>query len=416
MENNNKNYNLKIKQIRAFCVTSEQGSVSLAAINLFRTQSAITRLIRDLEHTLGIPLFERHARGMSLTKMGEVILPRAKLAINELIQIPVLLSKLQPHNNCRSNKTEPTWLFNERRLEVFVALYRFHHILQVTQKLKITQPAISAALKTLEKGAETKLFHRTSKGMIPTPAGHEIAPYISRALNTIRRIPEDISAYQSELKGTVCVGALPLSRAWLLPQAVIKLISRYPDLKVVTNESGFSSLSTELSAGDIDFIIGALRNEENIPNVKNEVLFEEELVLLTRPNHPLSGRAIELKELKHIQWILARSHSPSRFLLSEAFIKMGLEAPEPVVESADLAVVRALLLGSDMVAAVSSHQLDYEVSHGILVPLRVNLIDTRREIGLMTLQGAINSPAAQALIDCIHEVIHEKDKTNDPFH
>lgn len=47
-------------------MTAEQGAASLAALNLFRTQSAITRSIRDLEHTLAISLFERHAKGMLL--------------------------------------------------------------------------------------------------------------------------------------------------------------------------------------------------------------------------------------------------------------------------------------------------------------------------------------------------------------
>ncbi|ETO49438.1 hypothetical protein L325_0123360 [Yersinia pestis 9] len=84
---------------------------------------------------------------------------------------------------------------------------------------------------------------------------------------------------------------------------------------------------------------------------------------------------------------------------------MGLASPQPVVESGDPAVVRALLLGSDMVAAVSSHQLDFEVSEGILIPLQVNLTGTRREIGLMTRQKALNSPATDALINCVREVI-----------
>lgn len=90
---------------------------------------------------------------------------------------------------------------------------------------------------------------------------------------------------------------------------------------------------------------------------------------------------------------------------------MGLESPKPVVESGDPAVVRALLLGSDMVAAVSSHQLDYEVTQGILIPLRVSLAGTRREIGLMTRQGALHSPATDALMNCIREVISETNES-----
>ncbi|MHA7846827.1 LysR family transcriptional regulator [Serratia sp. D1N4] len=408
MRKKNEHNSIKIMQIRAFCMTAEQGSASLAALNLFRTQSAITRSIRDLEHTLAISLFERHAKGMLLTDLGQVILLRARSAMEELTQIPVLLRRLQQRDDQVGEEIEPIWLFNERRLQIFLSLYRQHHTLHVAQVLDITQSAVSAALKVLEKGAGMHLFHRTPKGMVPTPAGHEIAPCISRALNAIHHIPEEITAHSGALTGTVRVGALPLSRARLLPQAMIRLISRHPGIKIVTNESGFTALVAELRAGDIDFIIGALRTEETLLDIHSEVLFEEELILLARPNHPLSGRAIENEKLTDIKWVLPRNHAPSRHLLEVAFDNMGLTSPKPVVESGDPAVVRALLLGSDMVAAVSSHQLDYEVSEGILIPLHINLAGTRREIGLMTRQGALNSPATDALINCIREVIYHK--------
>lgn len=387
-------------------MTAEQGAASLAALNLFRTQSAITRSIRDLEHSLAISLFERHAKGMLLSDLGKVILPRARSVMEELARIPTLLRRLQQREDQGGENAEPIWLFNERRLQIFLSLYRQHHTLHVAQALDITQSAVSAALKVLEKGAGTSLFHRTPKGMMPTPAGHEIAPGISRALNALHHIPEEITAYKGVFTGSVRVGALPLSRARLLPQAMIKLIARHPGIKIVTNESGFTALVAELRAGDIDFIIGALRNEETLVDIHSEMLFGEELILLARPDHPLAGRAVKNQELSDIQWVLPRNHAPSRHLLESAFGKMGLASPKPVVESGDPAVVRALLLGSDMVAAVSSHQLDYEVSEGILIPLHINLAGTRREIGLMTRQGALNSPATDALIQCIRDVIY----------
>lgn len=411
MRKKNEHNLIKIMQIRAFCMTAEQGAASLAALNLFRTQSAITRSIRDLEHILAISLFERHAKGMLLTDLGKVILPRARSVMAELLQVAALLQRLQQRDDQAVDDIEPIWLFNERRLQIFLSLYRQHHTLHVAQALNITQSAVSAALKVLEKGAGRSLFHRTPKGMVPTPAGHEIAPGISRALNALHHIPEEITAHGGALTGSVRVGALPLSRARLLPQAMIKLISRHPEIKIVTNESGFTALVAGLRAGDIDFIIGALRNEETLLDIHSEMLFGEELILLARPNHPLSGHRVKNEELTDIKWVLPRNHAPSRHLLEAAFDKMGLTSPRPVVESGDPAVVRALLLGSDMVAVVSSHQLDYEVSEGILIPLHVNLAGTRREIGLMTRQGALNSPATDALIRCIREVIYSgKDK------
>ena len=395
---------LKIMQIRAFCMIAERGTVSQAANNLFRTQSAITRSIRDLEHTLATPLFERHASGMMLTEIGKGVLPRAKRAIQELHIIPSLLNKLKQRDSGRE-EAEPIWLFNLRRLQIFLALYRLHHTQSVADLLGISQPAVSAALKVLERGAGVMLFQRTPKGMMPTPAGREIAPFISRALNEIRHIPEDLAAQQGVLTGTVHVGALPLCRSTLLPLAITHLVARYPGIKVVTNESAFSALVTELRSGDIDFILGALRQNDAVLDIHNQVLFDEELILLARPQHPLAGHPLTADDLAQTQWILPRDNTPARHLLDSAFQALGMNEPQPVVETGDLAIVRGLLLNSDMVAAVSSHQLEYELRAGILAPLQLNLPNTRREIGFTFRQGALHSPATQALLRSISETL-----------
>ncbi|ADU71933.1 transcriptional regulator, LysR family (plasmid) [Pantoea sp. At-9b] len=394
---------IKIMQLRAFCMIAERGTVSEAAEKLFRTQSAITRSIRDLEHTLATPLFERHASGMLLTEMGKCVLPRARRAINELQHIPATLARLKQRDHHRE-EAEPIWLFNVRRLQVFLRLYRLHHTQSVANSLNISQPAVSAALKVLEKGAGLALFQRTPKGMMPSAAAREMAPFISRALNEIRHIPEDLAAATGIVHGTVHVGALPLCRSSLLPLAITKLVAAHPGIKVVTNESAFDALITELRAGDIDFILGALRQGEQVLDIHNQVLFAESLVLLVRPQHPLAGRRLTASDLAHVQWILPRDNTPSRHLLDAAFHKLGMTAPTPVVESGDLAIVRGLLLNSDMVAAVSSHQLEYELRAGILQPLELTLPDTRREIGLTLRQGALHAPAAEALLRYIVEV------------
>ncbi|HHO8473000.1 TPA: LysR substrate-binding domain-containing protein [Klebsiella pneumoniae] len=395
---------IKIMQLRAFCMIAKYSTVSEAADKLFRTQSAVTRSIRELENTLGVTLFERHTSGMMITDFGKCILPRAQRAIAELSQIPELLSKLRKRGGERREDAEPIWLFNLRLLEVFVALYRFHHTKTVAHALGVSQPAISASLKVLEKGADMMLFQRTPRGMMPTPGGREIAPFISRAINEISHITEDIAAHQGVLTGNVNIGALPLSRTNLLPEAIALLIAKHPGIRIYTNESAFSGLITELRSGDVDFIVGALRKEEDFFDTENVMLFEEELVMLVGPHHPLLHKALKPEDLATAQWILPRSKSPARRLLDKAFAERGLPPLQPVIESGDLAIVRGLLMRTDMIAVVSSQQLSYELESDVLQALSYSLSDTRREIGLIFRQGSLHSPAALALIETIKEM------------
>lgn len=55
------------------------------------------------------------------------------------------------------------------------------------------------------------------------------------------------------------IGALPLSRTRLLPSAIAAFLAQHPGITLMTNESPYESLVADMRAGNIDFIIGALR-------------------------------------------------------------------------------------------------------------------------------------------------------------
>ena len=392
-----------LMQIRAFCQVVDQGSVSRAANELYRTQSAITRAIRDLETRLAVPLFERHANGMMLTDFGKCILPRARRAIEELHQVAVTLHKLQSKNGSSRSMTEPLYLFNVNRLQIFVSLCQTRHMQTVAKLLGLSQPAISAALRVMENGAEMPLLQRTPQGMIPGIAGQEILPFIRRALNELRHIPADIAELQGVLVGRVQIGALPLSRSRLLPQAILTVTEHYPGIRIITNESAFAQLATGLRSGEVDFIIGALRTRDYAADMVTETLFSEAMVILARPGHPLNREGVTPDDLRTARWVLPRSETPARELLDKSFEAMQIPAPNPVVESGDLAIVRGLLLGSDMLAAVSARQLEHELSHGELVVIPMAMENTRRAIGITSRAGSLLSPAAKAMIDAIRQ-------------
>lgn len=75
---------MKLNQLRDLVAIVERGSLRGAARHLGVAQSGLTRSIRNLEHELGHPMFEREARGMVLTPMGRLFYQRASSAINEL--------------------------------------------------------------------------------------------------------------------------------------------------------------------------------------------------------------------------------------------------------------------------------------------------------------------------------------------
>lgn len=384
-----------LMQVRAFVRVAEQGSVSKASLSLYRAQSVVTRAIADLEQRLKIVLFERHANGMRLSEQGRHILPRAKQALAELEQVSQHLGQ----------RSEPLYLFHTRRLELFIKLCEARHMQTVATAFGLSQPAVSTALKTLEGGCGQALFERTPRGLQPTQASQDILLYIRRALNELRHIDADIAALQGVLKGRVVVGALPLSRTRILPEAIIRMLEAHPEVRIATVESPFDILATELRAGDIDFVLGALRPSEYASDLHGEQLLAENLVLLVRQGHPLLKKTIQPEDLSQAQWILPRSGAPARQQLENYFKNRAMDIPYPAVETGDLAIIRGLLLHSDMLAAVSTQQLEHEIKSGELQPLPIQIEQTSRPIGLIYRSKCLHSPAAEKLMQKIRAVV-----------
>jgi len=74
---------MKLHQLRAALAVAEHGSLRGAARALGMSQPALTHNIGELERELGAPLFERRARGMTTTPVGELVLRRARSITNE---------------------------------------------------------------------------------------------------------------------------------------------------------------------------------------------------------------------------------------------------------------------------------------------------------------------------------------------
>ena len=399
---------INLRHLRALSAVASTGSIAAAAEELCRVPSAVTRSISELEGALGKQLFDRHARGMTLTAFGELVLVRARRiarefeeARNQLAARGGIAPKVDVHSLFAA-------MLNGRRLAVVASLAEKRNMSAVAQEFGISQPAISAALKDLELGLGTPLFERTARGLVPSGAGEIVAFFFKRVLAELRHIGPDLAASEGMLQGTVNVGALPLGRTQILPRAIAQLLARHPRLHVATFESPYEALAASLRSGDIDFILGALRPPDDAKELQQQPLFQDRIAVIARAGHPLARkRPLDFRALRQATWVLSRHGSPSRELLEHFFSDARQAPPEPAVETGDLAIVRGLLLDSDMLTALSAHQLRHEIDEGSLVVLDFPLAATKRQIGLTQRAGALPSPGARALMAEIEDVVRQ---------
>ncbi|MDR5740633.1 MULTISPECIES: LysR family transcriptional regulator [unclassified Caballeronia] len=399
---------LNLAYLRAFRLVAQTGSATRAAAALFRAQSAVTRSLQELEAAVGETLLERRPSGMLPTPAGRAVLLRCERIFSELEALAQWCAARQSRRRSTSGNALPAFLLNTRRLQLFSALARHRHMPSAAQTLGLSQPAVSSAIRIMETGAGMPLFHRSPRGLLLTSEGETFVLHVRRALNELRHIPDDLAALRGTIQGYVTVGALPLGRTLILPGAIARVAAQYPGVRIATDESAYEPLVAGLRAGDIDFVLGALRANDASSGLANERLMSEDMVVIARRDHPLAGvRALTLKELSSAQWVLPRSHAPARGMFEAQFKRLKLKPPMPTVETADLAVIRGLLAHTDMLAAVSAQQLHYECEAGQLVVLDIAMQNTRRDIGLTVRAGSTPSPAARALIDAIRLTVDQ---------
>lgn len=396
---------LNLGYLRAFVFVAQCGGVTQAAKVLFRAQSAMTRAVQELEKQLDDVLFERVSSGMRLNTVGRCVVFRAQRVLDELASIARWCSERRRAGRRLSEGGVPSYLLNARRLRMMVVLARTRHMPTAARTLGISQPAISAAIRVLEAGAGVRLFDRTSSGMAPTEAGQIIALHAQRALSELKSVRDDIAAHRGVLRGKVVVGALPLGRSQVLPMATARMIESHPEVRICTDESPYEALHDGVRSGDVDFIFGALRTDLEFDDVIQEPILEEGMVVVVGRDHPLASRAgLSLGDLREARWVIPRRGAPARTILDKSFARGGLDSPIVAVETGDLAVIRGILLQSEMIAAVSEGQLRHEILSGEVVALPLDLTGTERVIGLTWRLGAQLSPAAEAMMNEIRSI------------
>lgn len=392
---------MPLRELRALAAVARDGGIRPSTETLLRTASAVSRAIAQLEQRLGMPAFERHGRGMLPTAAG-------RLAYDRFCRIEQELGRVldeAAHGARMPARTAAAAeeLFDERRLMAASLLAETGHMPTVAGRLGVSQPAISAAVARLEDALREKLFRRTPQGMVPSIAGTRWLVRFDRALAELRYLNQDIAALRGSMAGVIVIGALPLARTRILPQAISALRAQHSELRVNARESPYELLCAELLSGKVDFIIGALRSGTD-EALHHELLFTDELCVMAARGHPLARRRrLELADLRGQSWVLSRPGTPLRETLGKFFLSHGEPAPVPAVETGDQALVRGMLVTGGMLTVLSAHQLQYEVEAGQLCMLPVPLEGLGRRIGITTRSGAQLPASVWALLDEIRK-------------
>ncbi len=284
------------------------------------------------------------------------------------------------------------------RYRIFDAVVRAGSFTRAGERLFLSQPAVSQAIKKLEREMGTVLLLRTARGVRATPEGQVLAAYLKDAFRYIAAGEQHVAEMHRLNRGEVRIGASDtLCRYYLLP--TLDAFHRdHPHIRLhVTNRTSQETVAL-LRAGQIDFGVVNLP----LPNTEDLVIYEgpqlQDGFIVGEAYRDLSAMPRSPADLSHLPLLLLEKGSVMRKRIEDFFRVQGIEiVPEIELGSIDLLIEFARSgLG---VACVIRDFVQRELENGTLYEVLVTPEIPPRAAGLVVLRDIPLSWAAQTLLN-----------------
>jgi DNA-binding transcriptional LysR family regulator len=272
------------------------------------------------------------------------------------------------------------------QIEGFIEIARQGNMRRAAFALSISQPALTARLQGLEGELSATLFRRTHSGMVLTPAGRAFLPHADRAVEAIRSGSSLVRAVEHGVIGEVALAVAPAVSAYVLPEILVRFVERHPDVRLLVRTGHSEEIVDLVAQGEV--ALGIVR-ELRDARVRSRSLYEDELVLVARPDHPfaVAGR-VDVSEIRHAQLILF-DRTSSYYDVTNALFRIAGVVPRGVTEVDNIEAAKRMVERGLGVALLPGTAVADTLSSGTL--REIDLVGTptiRRRIVAVERVGA----------------------------
>lgn len=399
-----------IRHLQAVVETARLKRVALAADVVHLSQPAVTHAIAKIEKNLSVKLFDRRPDGMYCTRAGQLFLVRAERMI-DMLREGASEAVRRASRDEKSGEEGPVrkdfhGALTPVHLRTLLAMASAGNYSQAARALGVSQPSVHRAAKDMQRLAGIRLFETNRRGVALTLPGEILARQARLAAAELRQAVFEIAEEQGREATTIVIGAMPLARSSILPQVIDDVITSAPSApQIRTVEGPYPDLLRGLRFGEIDFMIGALRQPPPADDVSQEALFDDPLSVVASKDHPLAGEAtVTLEDALRYPWIAPPKPTPAGSYLFDT-LKIDTLPGTPVkIVSSSLVLVRGLMRRGPYLTIMSSRQIEMEEELGVLTTLPIPLEGNKRTIGLTFRKSWHPTPAQARLIEHLRRV------------
>lgn len=284
-----------------------------------------------------------------------------------------------------------------RQLEHFVAVAETHSFTRAAERLRISQPGLSASIRALERDLGTPLLERTTRRVVVTPAGTVLLESARRALEefeSVRRRLDDIAGLTA---GSLALGVVQTFTSVDVPALLADVCRRHTGIQVTLREAPTAELLRSVQAGELDMAFVALDDTGLPDGLVAARSYPEKIVVIVGRDHPLAGRTrIRLESLRDETFIDFRAGQGLQTVIEDVCAAAGLRRRIGFAVS-DMGQVLSLVSHGLGVALVPE-----PVARSSGLPLLgISPRPPARTLALVTRSTPLANPAARELLDLV---------------
>lgn len=252
-----------------------------------------------------------------------------------------------------------------RQLEYFVATAESGSFSAASQRLHVSQSALSMSIADLERTLGVRLFLRQPRGVSLTRAGQDVLVDARRLVTGLSDLQNSARTGQASLAGPLVVGCYSTLAPLVLPRVVTEFVARHPDVELSFVEGSHAALQEQLRRGLVDLAIlydyGDTAGGATSDLTMQPILSSAPYVLL-HPEHRLAGKdRVPLRQLVAEPLILFDLEPAGEYFRS-LFETAGL-TPTVRFRTTSYELVRSLVargLGYGILSQHTATEVSYE--------------------------------------------------------
>ncbi|CAN7426846.1 LysR family transcriptional regulator [Pseudoduganella sp. LjRoot289] len=223
-----------------------------------------------------------------------------------------------------------------KKLEVFLAFMRLGSLARVSEEMGQSTVSVHRALHTLEDGLRCPLFKREGRNLTALPTAYAFAKHAQRAVaeceEGIRKVRELAGFDASRIR----IGSLYSLTLRCIPQLMIALKMRKPDLQVDLTLGSNEDLLRSLAEGRLDAIVIGVQSAIDDKELVAVPLFEDEVQLAAPLGSPYAGLAkVDLQAMRGEKFITLGEGFVTADSFQHAFQQAGF-VPETAMQVGDI--------------------------------------------------------------------------------